>query len=245
MIAFGGSGPVHALRIARKLRIPRVIVPAGAGVMSAFGLLASPVKHEIIRTDNVFLKDITSAAFGEKFDRLTGEVTDYVRAAGIQLADISIKRRLDMRYIGQGYEIEVPLPDGIEPAEVFENLPSLFAENYEHVFSTCFGDMSAEIVNWKAEASGPLPELGRDGYILSEFEAKKEKVALKTPREAYFPEKDGHVACPVYDRYALQPGAVLRGPALIEENESTCVVGFGDTVVVDARHNLIAEIAGP
>ena len=244
MIAFGGSGPVHALRIARKLRIPRVIVPAGAGVMSAFGLLASPVSHEIVRTENVFLKDITAAAFGEKFDRLTAEVTDYVRAAGIQPADIAIKQRLDMRYIGQGYEIEVPLPDSVESVEIFEDLPSLFAENYERVFSTRFGDMPAEIVNWKVEAGGPLPQLGRDGYILSDFEAKGPNSALKGRREAYFPEKEGYTSCPVYDRYALVPGMALQGPALIEENESTCVVGFGDSVVVDARHNLIAEVVG-
>ena len=244
MIAFGGSGPVHALRIARKLRIPRVIVPAGAGVMSAFGLLASPVSHEIVRTGNVFVKDITAAAFGEKFHRLTAEVTDYVRAAGIARADITIKRRLDMRYIGQGYEIEVPLPDGVETAEIFKRLPSLFAENYERVFSTRFGDMAAEIVNWKVEAGGPLPQLGRDGYTLSDFEAKGPNDALKGRREAYFPEQEGYTSCPVYDRYALVPGTILRGPALIEENESTCVVGFGDSVVVDARHNLIAVVLG-
>ena len=245
MIAFGGSGPIHALRIARKLRIPRVIFPAGAGVMSAFGLLASPVSHEIIRTENVFLDDISAAVFAEKFARLTAEVSDYVRGAGIAPSDVTIRRRLDMRYVGQGYEIEVALPDGVEPIDAFSDLRALFAEQYQQVFSTSFAHMALEIVNWKGEASGPRPELGRDGYVLGEFQATGSESSCKGSRPAYFSEESTYVDCPVYDRYRLAPGGLVPGPALIEENESTCVVGPDDRVVVDDRYNLVAEIAAP
>jgi N-methylhydantoinase A len=243
MIAFGGSGPIHALRIARKLRIPRVIFPAGAGVMSAFGLLASPVNHEIIKTENAFFDDLTAAAFAEKFDVLIREVSGYLRGAGVEAPDIRVSLGLDMRYVGQGYEIEVPLPEGCAPADVFKELPGLFGDNYEKVFSMRFGERPTEIVNWKAQARGPLPDMGKDGYFLSEFESGAGREALKGYRQAYFPEEGDYVSCPVYDRYALLPGAELGGPALIEENESTCVIGFGEKVVVDSRYNLVAEVS--
>ena len=242
MVAFGGSGPIHALRIARKLRIPRVVFPAGAGVMSAFGLLASPVNHEIVRTEHMALDEATADAFTQKFELLTRQVCDYVRAAGVPERDITVSLRLDMRYVGQGYEIELPLPEGALPGEVFRDLPARFAKHYESVFSTSFGDWPSEIVNWKAQARGPQPVLGRNGYVLSEFEDEKSREALKGHRSAFIPERGESILCSVYDRYALPPGTKLEGPALIEENESTCVIGEGDKVVVDDRHNLIAEI---
>jgi N-methylhydantoinase A len=148
-----------------------------------------------------------------------------------------------MRYVGQGYEIEVALPKGGGPREHFKDLPSLFARNYQQVFSTSFGDWPAEIVNWKVEATGPLPELGKEGYELGAFGIGTRNEALKGKRQAYVHDKAGRVECPIYDRYALETGTVLVGPALIEENESTCVIDAGSRVVVDDRFNLVAEIA--
>lgn len=244
MIAFGGSGPIHALRIARKLRIPRVIFPAGAGVMSAFGLLASPISHEIIKTDSVFVSDVCAAVFAQKFADLSNEVCNYVREAGVVNEQITMRRRLDMRYVGQGYEIEVPLPDGIDLEDAFASLPALFATHYEQVFSTSFAHMALEIVTWKAAASGPLPELGRDGYVLGEYGIDRtDGSACKGTRQAYFDEADGYIDCPVFDRYCLARGQTVLGPALIEENESTCVVGVGDKVIVDEHYNLVVEIS--
>jgi N-methylhydantoinase A len=242
MIAFGGSGPIHALRIARKLRIPRVIFPAAAGVMSAFGLLASPVNHEIIKTENAFYDDLSAEAFAGKFELLSREVSGYIRAAGVEPPAIRVRFGLDMRYVGQGYEIGVPLPEGASLTAAFKELPALFADNYEKVFSTRLGDRPTEIVNWKARATGPLPGLGGNGYLLGEFAAASGGEALKGHRPAYFPEAGDRVSCPVYDRYALAPGTEVQGPALIEENESTCVLGLGDKAVVDARYNLVAEV---
>ena len=243
MVAFGGSGPIHALRIAAKLRIPRVIFPAGAGVMSAIGLLASPVNFETVRTEYVALADITADTFAAKFEAMARQVTEYVAMAGVPASDIVVNLRLDMRYVGQGYEIEVALPKGGGPREHFKDLPTLFAENYQQVFSTSFGDWPTEIVNWKVEATGPVPELGNEGYELGAYGAENGTQALKGTRRAYVHDEAGYVECPVYDRYALDRGTVLDGPALIEENESTCVIDVGNRVVVDDRYNLVAEVA--
>ena len=108
MVAFGGSGPVHALAIARKLRIPRVIFPIGAGVMSALGLLVSPLGFEVSRSRRVYVADLDSGRFEEALAPLIDEASGFLRRAGVE--DPAIVCRLDMRFQGQGYEIEVTLP---------------------------------------------------------------------------------------------------------------------------------------
>src|SRR4029077_19572869 len=107
MVAFGGSGPIHAMRIARKLRVPRVVFPVAAGVMSAFGLLVSPLAVETARTYRRRLSEVTVDIFAETFDRLAGEVSEFLIDAGVPKEEIVITCRLDMRYVGQGHEIEV------------------------------------------------------------------------------------------------------------------------------------------
>ncbi|MCC7048353.1 MAG: hydantoinase/oxoprolinase family protein [Alphaproteobacteria bacterium] len=239
MIAFGGSGPVHAMRIARKLKIPRVIFPVGAGVMSAFGLLASPRSFEIVKSEVAFLDALTPDAFAARFAPLIKETTGYLRASHVEAKDIRIVRRLDIRYFGQGYELEITLPDGDDAAGL-KRIPELFAKTYENVFSISFLDQRLEIAAWKVEAVGPLPPM-RTGFRLGSATAGK--AVQKGSRRAYSAEEAGYVEFPVYDRYALKPGAGVVGPALIEENESTCVIGAGDRVTVDEHFNLVAEIA--
>ena len=240
MIAFGGAGPVHALRIARKLKIPRVVLPVGAGVMSALGLLASPLSFEVVRSNVVRINDITREKFSSLFEPIIKDATGYLTQAGVKAKDINLILRLDMRYYGQGYELEVTLPQGKSAADVFDNLPKLFAEAYEHVFGMAFLTQPVEIVNWKVEARGPFPKM-RDAQLKAN--GTKKRAAHKGERNAYFPEAGGYRPCPVYDRYALTPGDEIEGPAFIEENESTCVVGVGDRVAVDQNLNLVAEIS--
>ena len=243
MIAFGGCGPIHAMRIARKLKIPEVVFPSGGGVMSAFGLLVSPLSHETIKSDRLLLDDIGADVFEAKFAALTDEVMSFLREGGVGTAEAVVMRRLDMRYLGQGYEIEVALPNDVDTNELLKRLPGLFADSYVRVFSMSFIEQPLEIVNWKVRASGPLPSLNGRGLILTAPTTGPQRPALKGRRQTYLPAKDSYAECPVYDRYALQTGAQLTGPALIEENESTCVIGVGDRVSVDERHNLVATVA--
>ncbi len=106
MVAFGGSGPLHALRIARKLRIPRVVFPGGAGVLSAFGLLASPLSFEIVKSDIVRVDKLTAAGFAGHFERIIGQTAEHLKNAGVPDRDIHVTHRLDMRYYGQGCSLK-------------------------------------------------------------------------------------------------------------------------------------------
>ena len=241
MVAFGGSGPLHALGIARALKIPRVIFPPHAGVMSAFGLLVSPLAFEIARTRRLALERIGPEAIEETFAPLIAQARGFLERAGLKETDIDIRLKLDMRYIGQGYEIEVPLPGGRDWTAMFAALPALFRTEYAKTFPLGVLDHPLEILGWKAEAIGPEPVLAAlSGKGTTNSNGAG---ALKERRPAFFAAAGDYIDCPVYDRYALQVGATVEGPALIEERESTAVIGPGDAVKVDPALNLIAELA--
>lgn len=240
VVVFGGSGPIHGTRVARKLRIPRVICPVAAGVMSAFGLLASPLSFEVVRSRRVALDDLDAAGFAAFAGALAGEATQFLEEAGVPLADASVRLRLDMRYIGQGHELEVPVHEAT--AQAYNGLARAFTEAYRSTFGLDLGGRAIEIVTWKAEATGPTPG-GDAPYPLEQCTGRR--VAQKGVRPAHFIELGGFVDCPVYDRYALDQGARLAGPALVEEPESTLVLAPGDTAVVDGASNLVINVGVP
>lgn len=238
MIAFGGSGPIHALRIARKLKIPRVVFPFGAGVFSAFGLLVSPLSFDSLRSHRIFYEELTPELFNETFQPLILESSGLLRDAGVEEKDIRIVRRLDMRYLGQGFEVEVILPDMQDVKSLVEQIPKIFVAAYQKRYSISLIDEPLEIINWKVEAQGKA--LGMGGKYHPEDVAVGK--AQKGYRSVFFPEARAYLKAPIYDRYLLQPGASIMGPAIVEERESTCIIGVGDKVTVDDRYNLVAEI---
>ena len=153
------------LAIARKLKIPRVIFPVGAGVMSALGLLISALAFEVARSRRIHVEDIDAADFEATFRALEADAKSVLLSAGMANRDIGIKRRLDMRYQGQGHEIEVSLPDADAPGTLFAALGELFGGAYQAAYTLRL-DEPIEIVNWKVEAAGPVPDLG-SGYKLA------------------------------------------------------------------------------
>lgn len=236
MAAFGGGGPLHAARIARKLGVPKIIFPAGAGVMSAFGMLVGAVSFEIMRSHAVALADLDVETFDRTMEKIEAEVASEVGTSGISQSAIRYDRRLDMRYAGQGYSIEVALPEG-ESADIISRLPNLFAETYSAVFGTVL-DQPLEISAWKIDAIGPQPDalplpVGREAG----------GDARKGNRKAWFPDAGGMVDCPVYDRYQLRQGMRVDGPCLIEERETTVLLDVGDHAELDNRGHLVAELA--
>jgi N-methylhydantoinase A len=237
MVAFGGSGPVHAMAIARKLKIPRVVFPVGAGVMSALGLLVSPLSFEVARSRRIHVADLDPADFAGSFARLIEEASGYLRRAGTAEANIGLTLRLDMRYQGQAHDLELTLPRASELAGLFAELPQLFAARYADTYNVRL-DEPVEIINWKVEATGPAPDFAA-GYRLGTQGGQ----AQKGTRPIYLDSERDYVGVPVYDRYALAPGHLIAGPAVIEERESTCILGPNERAQVDQRYNLIAELS--
>jgi N-methylhydantoinase A len=164
-----------------------------------------------------------------------------LHAAGLDDAEIDTRIRLDMRYFGQGHEIEVTVP-GVGLAQAFANLPAFFAEKYTGLFGVAPLDEPLEIVTWKAEVEGPAPPL-RAGYSVTGAPGASPGAgagALKGSRTCYFGGEATET--PVYDRYGLVAGTVIQGPALIEERESTCVITPGHRATVDDALNIVAAL---
>ncbi len=238
MIAFGGSGPAHAMRIARKLRIPQVVFPPGSGVMSAFGMLVSPLTFETARTQRVAHAALDEARFVRILEDLGAEAKATLGQAGVPEASLEVSFRLDMRYVGQGYEIEVPIAPGADLRAAFAELPQRFADAYAEIFSISYLKLPLEIMNWKVEVRGPDPVTAGTTRLVGTPPAG---AARKGVRRAYFPDAGGFVECPVWDRYALSVGDRVQGPAMVEERESTVVLGPGDVATIDGHGNLVAR----
>ncbi|MDE0809823.1 MAG: hydantoinase/oxoprolinase family protein [Alphaproteobacteria bacterium] len=233
MIAFGGSGPAHAIRVARKLRIPKVIFPVGAGVMSAIGLLTTPISYATLRSGRTLLDALDEAGLEAGFAPVERQALELLVEAGVSENEITMERRLDMRFHGQGHEVEVALPEDFDLAD----LPELFRQTYAQVFAATPLDAAIEIVNWKIEASGPRPDFA-DRY--RPFSGPRASEASARVVQAYRDDEMGFGSWPVVNRYALDKGASVEGPALIQEDEATTVLGPGERVEVDALGNLVA-----
>lgn len=240
MVAFGGSGPLHAMGVAEKLKIPRVVFPIGAGVYSALGLLASPLSFELSRSRRVIVDDIDLKIFSSLFEALADETTNSLREAGVPNNEIHISRQIEARYFGQTHEIEVYLPEEQSIDDTFYNLRKLFEKRYSEVYSFAVIDAPIEIINWKVIASGPEPDF-KMGYTIDSEKNTQLDLAIKGTREVYF-EKGGFQETPIYDRYLLTEGMKILGPALVEERESTCLITVGSKAFIDPVLNIIAEL---
>ena len=237
LIAFGGAGPVHAYGVARKLGIRKVICPLGAGVTSAIGLLGAPVAADLSTSLPMRLSAWDPKAVDALKAALQAQGREVVLASQVPADRIGFSYTVDMRHVGQGYEISVPLPEG-DPADpaFLKELLSRFHANYVALYGRAVSGTDAEVITWRIRASGPKHEVSLAGL---RGEAGAVRDPRKGTRPVFFSELGKYVETPVYDQYALLPGVPVEGPAIIEQRESTVVMGPNATASLDAEHNLI------
>jgi len=240
LITFGGAAPLHAWYVARILGIRTTVFPLGAGATSAVGLcIAAPV----IDLSNSYIGALGSL----DWPRVAGLVADMearavemLKAAGASDADITLERSVDVRYSGQGYEIDVPITGLDLTAADTDAVVREFTQRFETAYAKRYGrtlDSTAiETITWRVRASGRNVALN-----LKTQAAGDHRQAARATRRVYFGPEHGHLDCPVYDRYALGAGAQGNGPALMEERETTVVVGPGGRWKIDAWHNLLVD----
>jgi N-methylhydantoinase A len=145
-----------------------------------------------------------------------------------------------MRYVGQGHEVEAPIPLGNLSGGSVGQITSAFERAYRALYHRLPQGVALEALNWRVTVSGPAPHLPR--AVAASGRDADVRAAIKTIRPAYFAETNGFVGTPVYDRYALSPGAVFRGPAIVEERESTAVLGPSARCRVDGTLTLVVEL---
>ena len=228
--AFGGAGPVHAYGLARKLKAARVLVPPVAGVGSALGFFTAPISYEVVRSHKVRLDDADLA----ELDRLYRDMEALGRSVieSDTGATVSVERSIDMRLVGQGAELNVPLAAGNLSAMGRPALRKLFDDAYAALYGRTYPDATLEFVTFNTVVSLPprplhLPELAPGNESAA--------AAIKSTRQAYGLQRKKLVTHTVFDRYKLRAGMKLAGPAIIEERESTTVVGEDASVTVDGH----------
>ncbi|MBM7044822.1 MULTISPECIES: hydantoinase/oxoprolinase family protein [Rhizobium] len=235
MVAFGGAGPVHAYGIARKLGIKRVICPTGAGVTSAIGLLIAPVAVDLSVSHPMAVDAWDLGGMNRLLDDLAAQGAEVVSVAGIAKERITNRYTVDMRHVGQGHEITVALPDRSLPKEEFlKQLLDNFFKLYRELFGRTVA-ASVEVITWRLRASGEKDQVTRPHEI-------EVADARKGSRQVYFQELGTYTETSVYDHYKLPVGQELKGPAIVEQRESTAVVGPSGVFHVDANGNLVINI---
>ena len=239
LLAYGGAGPMHAAQVAAALGIRRVLFPLRAGIMSALGFLVAAASFERMRADNRPLEAIEPGHAGRMLRELETEAMEMVRAAGVSPQACTIKRELALRFVGQSYSLPVRLPAGRLKRAALAGLRQDFIKLYRARYFQLNPDVPIETVSWRVTVAGPAPRLRLAPPAAST------RAARKSSRRVFFIEAGRFVDCAVYDRYALAPGARLRGPAVIEEPESTVVLGPGASAQLDAHGNILATLPAP
>jgi N-methylhydantoinase A len=236
LIAFGGAGPVHAWNLARLLKIRRILVPFGAGVASALGFLVAPPATDMVRSHVGRLERLDWARVNALFAEMAAEGRQLLEEAGADPAEIVLKPAADMRHVGQGFEIPVPLPGTMLGESDAAAIRASFFASYRTRFGRVVEEAPIEALSWRLACAAP----GQDIRIGGAQQAGGAP-APRGHRSVVF-EGHGPLDCGVYDRYALRPGMEFQGPALVEERESTCVIGPATRVTVDAQLNLVLDL---
>jgi N-methylhydantoinase A len=238
LFAFGGAGPVHAYRVAEKLGVRELIAPFGAGVGSTIGLLAAPLAFDFVRTAAARVRALDWALVMRLLKEMEVEGRGVLRQAGVADVDMRLELAADMRLIGQAHEITVELPGKAPTAGDEELLERAFEQTYTGLFGRTPPNVPIEVVSWRVRVAGPRPDLT---LSMSAVNADSSG-SVKGERKAYFPELGGYHPTPVYDRYRLAAGAEVCGPAIVEERESTLVIGPRGKARVDNLLSLIVEL---
>ena len=239
MIAFGGCAPLHAARLAQKLGMSRVIVPAGAGVGSAIGFLRAPLAYEVVRSRRMTLDALDAREANRLIDEMTAEAMAVIEPGlGEGLSTGKPKRRLqvDMRYVGQGFELAIPLDDrplGVADAAQIE---AAFEDRYKAIYGVTLDHVGIEITAWSLTLSAPT----NLDHPIQSIETKS-TVEPAGSKEAYDPECGERLVFALYRREALLPGVMLKGPAIIAEDQTSTMVPLGWQASIASNHAIILD----
>ncbi len=244
LIAFGGAGPVHANRLAMEMEMPTTLIPMSPGIFSALGLLVTDLKHDYSTTAIQRVDALDAAAVEAHYRRMEADGRAVLTREGIAPSAMSFARSVDMRYVGQSFELTIPLPspsgrgvggEGELSAQVIAHILEQFHAEHERAYGYAAPDEPTEFVNLRLTAVGAIgkPRLREVTGDRGQGTGEKGK------RQVYFAESGGFVDCPIYDRYQLRAGAVVAGPAIVEEFDSTTVIHPGYGAQVDRYGNML------
>ncbi len=241
MVATGGAGPVHAVEVARKLQIPRVLATIAAGAGSCLGLLAAPARVDRGWSHPSLVKDIDWNRVAKVYDELRADAGQELQSAGA--GDVPIKWWIgaEMRYAGQGHNVSVSLAWQPITRSTAGALLKEFEKRYRQLYGHLVPNAGPQVITWRLT--------GRSVVKSHRFTWGDTRVSTKPimrgRREIYLPLRGKHAVVPVFDRYSLKPGTRLDGPVVLEERESTLVVPVAADVRVLPDYTISVLIKEP
>ncbi|SFY37468.1 N-methylhydantoinase A [Paracoccus pantotrophus] len=240
LVAFGGAGPVQAARLARELGMGRVLIPRTPGVLCALGLLMTDLRSDFSATSLMRLDQATPEQVQAIFDDLRARAGAWFEAEGIAHPARVLNLAVDVRYAGQNYEIAVALPDDPVDAATFDTIREGFLAAHRQLYGFVAEGEPMQLVTFRAAASGLVQKAD---FVPQPLEGDDASAAVTGSRPVWMLEARDFVETTLYDRALLKPGNVVRGPAIIDQMDSTSVVPPGMAATVDPYLNLILEAA--
>jgi N-methylhydantoinase A len=233
LMAFGGGGGLHAAAIAAELKIGRVVIPPHPGTFSALGMLIAEPRHDMVRTRVLDFGPESKADVETLFAEMEAEGREVMRASGFAADDVTLDRRVDLRYVGQEHTVGVPYHDGGSPSlrEAFEQ-----AHESKYTFRL---DSGLEYVNFHLSVRALRPSFDLRGPT---GDSDDPDAAVKGTRPVWF--EAGPASATVLERGAMPPDRRWDGPAIVEEPSATTVVPPGVTVHADGHGNLHLALGG-
>ncbi|MEQ9639160.1 MAG: hydantoinase/oxoprolinase family protein [Alphaproteobacteria bacterium] len=240
LVAFGGAGPLHGAEVAQVLSIPEVIVPPYPGIYSAVGLLTSDLKYETIKTEFQVSTAIDLEMMNNDFEALADGLRKQFEAD--RATDVTLQRYADVRYVGQGYELRVDVPDGKLTEESLQTVYRRFHEQHEAEYGHYFEESPIEIVNIRLTGLGATPKIRRPAPLAGGSLAEAKVGSSRTVFRAGGNLEEVDTA--VYRRDKLPVGETVQGPAVILQMDTTTVVPPDCSFVAEDNGNLIIRIGG-
>jgi N-methylhydantoinase A len=239
LFSYGGAGPLHASMVARELRIPQVVVPAAPGHFSAFGMLLSDFRRDLVQSRFVRLDQVELDELKRWFAELEAQGAAAVKDARLETRRLVLSRALDMRYVGQEHAVTVDVPLASFSKGGKAAIKRHFDALHEERYGRGSPEEAAEIVSIRSTVTGIMkkPRLA----AIPKGNSKPAENAMTGERRVFFPGK-GWAKCRTYRRPALKAGNRIAGPALVEEHASTTVLEPGDALRVDSYGNLVIAI---
>ena len=236
LVAFGGAGPLHAGRLARELEIPRILVPRHPGILCAAGLLLTDLRRDFSITRRLRLGAGAMGPLGELVRDLEGQALEWLTHEGVEGERRRTTVSADMRYAGQNYEINVPMPAGAQDGG--EALRAAFEVAHERLYGSSAPEEPVEIVTVRVEGRGLVDKPRFTAHAEADERADDARIG---ERSTYFPESGSFTDCPVYDRDRLAAGNRIEGPAIVEQMDTTTLVLPGQRARVDRYLNLVID----
>jgi N-methylhydantoinase A len=237
LVAFGGAGPVHAVFLAQELSIPRVVIPFSPGTFSAWGMLHTDIRHDLVRS---FYRQVTGVAAAEVeavFKELEAEGGQILQEEGVTADAMEFIRTADMRYVGQEYFVNIPITGQMDEI-AFVRLPERFHAAYLTRYGHSNPEEAIEFVNLRISAVG---HLSRKTAAVPAVAAGRPLQAQEN-RQVIFGREPRETQ--VFYRVDLQPGDIFSGPAIVEEPSCTTVIPPNYQATIDAYGNIVITLRG-